>query len=410
MQKDKKIFITGATGFVGSNLAHKLLKEGCKVKLLARRKRAESAQERINGIFLELCDNKLAEFREIKKNMEVIEGDVTKADSLGIAEKDLKNFPKDVSAVFHSAAFMSFDNTKKEELFRHNVGGTKNVLDFILKMNIPEAHFLSTAYVCGRELEEEIAEETLKRPRIFNNPYEEAKFEAEKIISEYKEKYRIKTNIYRPSIIVGDTKAGRTQNLFGYYTVVRAMHVLREKVIKHLSKNDPRLKPLGVRLDKGKLHLPIRVAWLKERPLNLVPIDYVVEVIFEIFRTGSASGKTFYILNPVPPSVDEVLRYTCEALGISTFRLMALEEFIEKPKTFLERFLLKNVKEYLPYLDIPEPRFKDENTPKVIKDRVKPPVVNSEFIRKLVTYCVQTNWRKKIYLNNEEAEIKDVSI
>lgn len=408
MEKDKKIFITGAAGFVGSNLAYKFLKEGYKVKLLARRRRNASAQERIYKILLELCENGLAEFEEIKKNVDVIEGDVTQPNSLGISKEILKTFSKEVGTIFHCAAFMSFDKERKEELFKQNVGGTKNVLEFALKLGMPSFHYLSTAYLCGRELNSEITEEKLDRPAIFNNPYEETKFEAEKIVREYKDRYGMTVNIYRPSIIVGDSKSGRTQSLFGYYMVIRAMYILREKVIKHLYKDDPRLRLLNIRLDKGKLYLPLRVSWLKDRPLNLIPIDYVINVIFEIFRNKNSFNKTFSILHPTPPSVGEVLEYTCKALNISTFQIVDHKEFLKRPKTFLERFFSKNVREYSPYLEVPEPRFKNKNTPQIIENLISPPIINSDFIFKLVNYCIQSNWKKEIYLNGKEAEIENV--
>lgn len=410
MQKQRIIFITGATGFVGSNIAYKFLKKGYKVKLLVRGRRAVSVQERIYKILFELCGNNLAEFKEIKKNVAVIEGDVTQSYSLGISEEILKSLSKEVNTIFHCAAFMSFDKGKKEELFKQNVEGTKNVLEFALKLGISSFHYLSTAYLCGRELNNEISEEKLDRPALFNNLYEETKFEAEKIVREYKNRYGMSGNIYRPSIIVGDSKSGKTQSLSGYYMVIRAMYILREKVIKHLRKGDSRLGFLNVRLDKGKLYLPLRVPWLRNRPLNLVPIDYVVNVIFEIFRNESSFNKTFSILHPTPSSVGEVLEYTCKALNISTFQIVDPKEFLRRPKTFVERFLLKNVKEYLPYLEIPEPHFRNENTLKVIENIINPPTIDSDFICKLVNYCIQSNWRKEIYLNDKEAEIEDVSI
>jgi len=360
---------------------------------------------------LELCENGLAEFKEIKKNIDVIEGDVTQPNSLGISKEILKSFSKEVDTIFHCAAFMSFDKERKGELFKQNVGGTKNVLEFALKLGIPSFHYLSTAYLCGRELDVEITEEKLDRPAVFNNPYEETKFEAEKIVREYKDRYGMTVNIYRPSIIVGDSKSGRTQSLFGYYTVIRAMYILREKVIKHLYKGDARLKPFNIRLDKEKLYLPLRVSWLRDRPLNLVPIDYVIDVIFEIFRNENSFNKTFSILHPTPPFVGDVLEYTCKALNISTFQIVDPKEFLNRPKTFLERFFLKNVREYLPYLEIPEPRFINKNTPQVIKNLISPPIINSDFIFKLVNYCIQSNWKKDIYLNDKETEIeKNVSI
>lgn len=393
MKKVKKIFITGATGFIGSNLTYKFLKEGYKVKLLVRKRRNQSVQERIYRVlFTDVCDNDKTEFKKFRNRIEVVEGDITQDSFLGISKREIEKLCREVGAVFHCAAFMSFDDYKREDLFRHNVDGTKNILDFMLKTDLPYFHYLSTAYVCGRELDIDIPEERLERPKIFNNAYEETKFESEKIIADYKTRYGLKVNIYRPSIVVGNSKTGKTQSLTGYYAVIRAMYILREKFVRRAGIQDENISE--DKLTNGKLYLPLRVAWIKDRPLNLVPIDYVIDVIFEIFKREDLFNKIFYVIHPNPPIIKDVLKYTCDALNISTFQIIDAKDFLKNPKTLWERFFFKNVKEYAPYLEIPEPRFKDKNTAQVIKNGFSVPAIDASFISKLVTYCIQSNWRK----------------
>jgi len=170
------------------------------------------------------------------------------------------------------------------------------------------------------------------------------------------------------------------------------------------------LKTLGIKIVNGRLHLPLRVTWVKDKPLNLVPIDYVVEVMFKIFKDKASFNKTFHIVNPAPPTVEDVLEYTCDALNVSIFKLVGAEEFLKRPKTPLERVLLKNVQEYSPYLEIPEPLFNSENTFQIVGNRIKAPDIDSDFVFKLVNYCIQNNWGKKILSNKGEKKEKNVSV
>jgi nucleoside-diphosphate-sugar epimerase len=99
-------FVTGGTGFVGTNLILALVERGWEVTALHR------STSRLDA--LEGCPVRRAE------------GDVTNAESV------LRAMPDDVDAVFHVAASISFWSRKNAEQERINVGGTRNVVEAAL--------------------------------------------------------------------------------------------------------------------------------------------------------------------------------------------------------------------------------------------------------------------------------------
>lgn len=101
-----KVLITGGAGFIGSNLADELIRQGAKVSIL---------------------DNLVTGFREnleeIKGDFEFIEGDLND-------DEKLNNALEDVSIVFHQAALPSVPRSVENPSDTHQacVNGTFNVL------------------------------------------------------------------------------------------------------------------------------------------------------------------------------------------------------------------------------------------------------------------------------------------
>ena len=101
-----KVLITGGAGFIGSNLADELLRQGAKVSII---------------------DNLVTGFREnleeIKGDFEFIEGDINDDEKLNKALED-------VSIVFHQAALPSVPRSVENPLDTHQacVNGTFNLL------------------------------------------------------------------------------------------------------------------------------------------------------------------------------------------------------------------------------------------------------------------------------------------
>jgi len=274
------ILITGGSGFLGSALIVQLLRKGYKVYGLYRQK----AQVGFT----------------IQKFVPLF-GDITQPD-LGI-----EKMPKDIDAVIHCAALLSFSARDKDRIYQTNYQGTINLLEWMKKNKISRLFHLSTAYLFD------------------HNDYETSKKMAEGAINSYPE---IKSTILRPSIIIGDTKVEGIPPLSGFYSGVAAIDRA-----KRWFEQKSGLPPLRTQ---------IRIYGAPGARLNLIPIDIVVENIIDIViqdKTG-----IFQLTHPDPPTLGSLERPISEAIGAD---IKFAPEF--KPN-LLERVIAMSLRELFPYL------------------------------------------------------------
>jgi len=152
-----KYFITGATGFIGTELAWQLVKEGHKVNALVRSK--EKAK---------LLDD---------PNIELFYGDIHQAEVL---EKGIEG----VDGIFHLSAFAK-PWAKDHKIYNKvNAEGTRIIYEIAQKKNIPKIVFTSTGGTFGPSYKKPITEETIRDTDFFNE-YESTKFIAEKISKDF---------------------------------------------------------------------------------------------------------------------------------------------------------------------------------------------------------------------------------
>ncbi len=164
--------ITGATGFIGSNLV-RALQRGKKVRVLVRK------------------DSNIDSLKN--RDIEIFHGDLNNISSL---EKATKN----IDTVYHLAGFIGDDKTSYSKFKEINVDGTENLVKACIKNNVRKLVFTSTIAVMGSVLN---ADE-----RIKCNPYTKygkSKFEAEKILIENSDK--INTTILRLALVYGKNQS-----------------------------------------------------------------------------------------------------------------------------------------------------------------------------------------------------------
>jgi fatty acyl-CoA reductase len=161
--KNKKILLTGGTGFLGTALVEKILRSLPDLGLLylvIRPSRGKSAAERfekdvLGAAALRGLREKLGEDFEdhVSKKVRVLEGDVH-APSLGLGEEDLSELSREVDVVIHSAASVIFD-APLDAAVDSNVRGTLGLLKLARAWEkLPLFIHVSTAYVAGTSKED----------------------------------------------------------------------------------------------------------------------------------------------------------------------------------------------------------------------------------------------------------------
>ncbi len=155
----KKVLITGATGFIGSHLVEKNLKEGHAVRILA-----------LSG------DKKASEMQS--NSIEVIYGDIRE-------QRDVKEAVRGVQIVYHLAAIVT-DWAPKTLFEQVNIEGARNICEASLKNGIERLIEMSTNDVFGL-VEDVVIDESFDY-KHWREPYADTKLEAAKIVHEYGQK------------------------------------------------------------------------------------------------------------------------------------------------------------------------------------------------------------------------------
>jgi dihydroflavonol-4-reductase len=153
-----KVFVTGATGFIGGHVARKLRERGDDVVALVR------------------SPSKAATLREL--GCELVEGDLSDVEAIarGVAGAD---------AVIHAGAVYKVGVPKSEHaaMFESNVAGTERVLDAALTAGVPRIVYVSTCGVFG-DTHGKLVDESYHRDVPFPTEYERTKTLAHELAEE----------------------------------------------------------------------------------------------------------------------------------------------------------------------------------------------------------------------------------
>jgi alcohol-forming fatty acyl-CoA reductase len=347
---DAKVFLTGATGFVGQAVLERLLNDhpGTTVTILVRVKGGASAEDRVRSL---LGKPVFAAWRDkvgekgvedaVKNRIKVVEGALSSPFKL----------PKDLDLVIHSAASVSFDDPINES-FDANIGGAINLYESVRASGgDPRVVHVSTCYVQG--LRKGVAPETsLKHDVDWRAEYASAFDAHTRIENESREPHRLRefmavaqadhgkegpqavarwSEIARTAWVKKElVDAGRTRaQSLGWTDVYTLSKAFSERAAEELWGRDHRLSivrpaiiesalkhPYPGWIDGFKVADPLIMAYgkgqLPEFPglpdsiLDLIPVDYVVNTILAAAANPAPKGEPEYFhvasgaSNPVP--------------------------------------------------------------------------------------------------------------
>ena len=269
MNFSRSIFLTGFPGFIALRLVERLASSDTQFFLLVQPQFVDAAMESVETI---------AQAKNVPlDNFALVEGDIT-TQNLGLPEMDLKPIRAETTDIFHLAAVYDLA-VAKDIAYAVNLEGTKNVNEFARSVKeLRRYNYVSTCYVAGKR-KGRIFETELEHDAGFRNYYEETKYLAEMEVERLKKEIPI--TIFRPSVVVGDSRTGETAKYDGIYYLI---HYLRRA--------------------PGLLRL-INVGNTNVR-LNLVPVDFVVESMATLAFDENAVGDTVALADTAPLTTAEL--------------------------------------------------------------------------------------------------------
>jgi NAD(P)-dependent dehydrogenase (short-subunit alcohol dehydrogenase family) len=293
-------FVTGATGFIGRNLVRRLLQREGTIYALVR------AGSR--GRLEELRTGWGADGARIVP----IAGDLSQP-GLGVDEEDMVAMRGEINHFFHLAAV--YDITADAETQEvANVEGTRHAIELAGALEAGCFHQVSSIAAAGLyrgEWREDMFDEA---ERLDNNPYFRTKHESERLV---REDCPRPWRVYRPGIVVGDSRTGEIDKIDGPYYFFKALQRARRVL--------PAWLPL-VGIEGGEI--------------NIVPVDYVAAAIDHIAHQPDLDGRAFHLTDPDPKTAGEVINLFARAADAPQMAVRLGNEVTE-PATGLARSTLR---------------------------------------------------------------------
>jgi len=166
-------FITGATGFIGSNLAMRLASRGDELKCLAR---------------------ETSDLNTLKKlNVSIVSGDMKDKDALHSAMDG-------VETVYHNAAVVG-EWLSENEALEVNVKGTQNLLEASLEAGVKKFVYVSSLAVLGMKHHQNTPADAPHQKT--GDIYSDSKIDSEKTVMDFYEKHGLPVVIVRPGFVFG---------------------------------------------------------------------------------------------------------------------------------------------------------------------------------------------------------------
>jgi NAD(P)-dependent dehydrogenase (short-subunit alcohol dehydrogenase family)/thioester reductase-like protein len=211
------------------------------------------------------------------KRIEPVIGDLRRP-LLGVEQEQVTELRGKIAHFFHLAAV--YDMTAPAERNTAvNVGGTTHAVELARALDVGHLHHVSSIAVAGEYkgvFEEEMFDEGQKLP----SAYHRTKFESERIV---REQPYVPWRVYRPAVVVGDSKTGEMDKVDGPYYFFKAIQRARGLF--------PEWLPL-VGLDLGRT--------------NVVPVDWVAAALDHIAHEPDLDNRAFHLTDPRGQRVDEL--------------------------------------------------------------------------------------------------------
>ena len=173
------ILVTGASGFLGSELVKQLVANNESVRIIVR------------------PSSDISHLASIKDKIEIMEGDILDVPSLEIAMDGIEK-------IYHSAAVIGYDDSFYDSMYKCNIEGTANVVNVALTKGIKKLLHVSSIAAIGGKPNDLISEETKWEKNEWTTHYGITKMLAEREVWRA-EQEGLEVVMVNPGIILGSS-------------------------------------------------------------------------------------------------------------------------------------------------------------------------------------------------------------